>query len=76
MQGIEQIATFGIGAKQLAAGAIAGIGQGKADKGLGHGKALDRIGHSLCFGAIGAHEFQPRRRGVKQIAQFNHRATA
>ena len=36
------------------------------------GETLDRVGDGLRLGPVGAHEFQPRRRGVEQVPQFHH----
>ncbi len=77
VQRIEQIAVLRVRAKHNAAFATAAdIAQSEPDGRLCHGQPLDHIGDRLCFGAVGAHEFQPCGRGIEQIAQIDDRSRA
>ena len=70
----KQLALFRISAKDLARLIAGKIPQREADIGLRHREALDHIGDGRRLSAIRAQEFQPRWRGVKQIAQLDHGA--
>ena len=72
VQCIKHVTSFGIRAERHTAVATGHVRQSEGDKGFGHGEALDHICDRLIFSAICAQEFQTRRCGVKQIAQFNH----
>ena len=75
VQRLEEIARQRIGAKDKPRSlAVRDLGQAKADLRFRHRQPLDHIGNRLGFGAVGAQEFQPRRRGIKQIAQLDRRA--
>ena len=56
-------------------GAVA-IGKAEGDLRLGEGKPLHDIGDGRGLGALGFHEFEPRRRRVEQIAHLDARAAA
>ena len=43
------------------------VGEPESDFGTRHGNALDDFGYALGFGAVGPEEFEPGRRGEKQI---------
>ena len=43
----------------------------KAHIRMGHGQPLDHIGHRLRLGARAFEEFEPRRRGGEQVADFD-----
>ncbi len=48
----------------------------EGDIGPAHGKTAHDIAHGLGFGAVGLEEFQPRRRGVEQVAHLDPGALA
>ena len=66
VQGVEEIALFGIGAKAHPAFAAArDIAQDEPHRRFGHGEAFDDIRDGLGFGPVGAHELEPRGRCVE-----------
>ena len=77
MQRVKQISVFGIRAKRNTPVAAARhIAQGKSDERFRHRQAFDDIADRLRFRSIRAHEFQPRRCRIKQVAQLDDRASA
>ena len=75
MQRVKERALLGIGAKDHARRlAIGGLGKGKADQRFGHRQPPEDLGDRLRLGPVAAQKFQPRRGGVEQISQLDHRA--
>ena len=54
-------------------GAVAD-GQAEGDLRLGEREPLDHVGDRRGLGALGLHEFEPRGRGVEQVAHLDARA--
>ncbi len=74
VQGIKQIALLGVGAKgNPPLAATRDIAQHEPHRRLSHRQPFHHVANRLRLGPIRAHEFQPRRGRVKQIAQLNHR---
>ena len=51
-------------------------GEREGDVGPAHGEAAHHLAHRLGLGAVLFEEFEPRRRGVKQVAHLDARALA
>ena len=71
---VEQFALRGVGAKHLFQAAIRDVIQDKGGRGFGHRQPFDDLGDGHHLGAIRAHEFQPRGRGIEDVAQLDDRA--
>ena len=72
MQGVKQIAGFGVGAEHGAIVALGCVAQNKGDKGFRHRQPFNHICHGLRLCPVCAQKLQSRGCGVKHIAQFNH----
>ena len=63
------------GGKARARNAVRSLGrEAEGNLGMGQGQALHHIGDGRGLGALGLHEFEPRRRRIEQVAHLDARA--